>query len=141
MCLYFLQQFASGHSKKIGDEGGLTIAVCDNDLLFLPLACGDADSSSDGRLFRLLLLLPESGRGDTNDVGEFERPFRVPLFEPLLLLRSLLWTDDLVSVKLLRSLVAARPRFARLLGRRASKSLVGESQNLKEKMFDKLTTV
>ena len=120
----------------MGDEGGLRGALCEDDLLFLPLACGDADSSSEGRFLRLLLLLlpplPESGRGETNGVGEFESPLRAPLLEPLLLLRSLLWTDERVSVKLLKSLVATRPRFARLFGRRASKSLVGESQNLKE---------
>ena len=56
------------------------------------------------------------------------RPFAPPL-------RSLLCTEDLVSVKLLRSPpgvlpAAARPRFPRPFGVRASKSLVGESQNL-----------
>lgn len=125
-----------------GDEGGLSAACCEVVFVFLllpapeplpppepPLACGDADdSSSEGRLLRLLP--PESGRGGAKGVGEFDRPLRVLLFEPLLLLLNLLWTDERVSVKLLRSLVAARPRFARPFGSRASKSLVGESQNL-----------
>lgn len=131
ICLYFLQQFASGHSKNTGDEGGLAGVVCEVVLLFLPFACGDADSSSEGLLLRLLP--PESGLGGTNGVGEFDKPLRVLLLEPLLLLLSLLWTDDRVSVKLLKSFVAARPRFARPFGKRASKSLVGESQNLTNK--------
>lgn len=71
------------------------------------------------------LFLFESGLGGVNGVGDGKalRPFAPPF-------RSLLWTDDRVSVKFVMSVGAApRPRFARPLGVRESNSSVGESQN------------
>lgn len=108
---------------------------------FFPLTGGCWDSSSD-LFFRFV---PESGLGGTKGVGDEvlspRRPLLDLLFPPLLLvellLRNLLCTDDRVSVKLLKSfpeleLLEPLPRLPLPLGVRASKSLVGESQNLQQ---------
>lgn len=128
MCLYFLLQFGSGHSSKTGLAGGDPLGgVGGGARCRLFFSC----SSSGPRDFRLPA---GSGRGGTNAAelglaaGEPCAPRR-----PLPPLRSLLCTELLVSVKLLRSLpgvelAAARPRFPRPFGVRASRSLVGESQ-------------
>jgi len=102
-------------------------------------------SSSGARPF---LLLFDSGRGGAKGVGDpvpavalepddEPAPPRRPLAPPF---RSLLCTDDRVSVKLLRSppgfvIAAALPRFPRPFGILASRSLVGESQNLQTQIF------
>lgn len=143
-----MEQLGSGHSRSTGEGGGLpteaggvgTLATRD----FFPGVAGGA-SSSPVRLFRFEL---GSGRGGMNGVGDDvpvaavatvvalfagpDAPPRLPFPPPF---RNLLCTDDLVSVKLLKSFpgvafAAARPRFPRPFGVRASKSLVGESQNL-----------
>lgn len=131
MCLYFLEQFGSGHSRRTGEEGGLADGGAGGGggggaLLFF---VGVSSSGALGFLFPGVT----SGLGGANGVGD-EGP-RLPLTPPLLLLRNLLCTDDLVSVKLLKSLVgfvlvAPRPLLPLPLGVLASKSLVGESQNL-----------
>lgn len=160
MFLYFLQQLGSGHSNRTGDAGGLqmgalvtvtveaavleAVVVAVAAVLLVTVVVADAVvvgtgvfvfllgvSSSGARGFRLFGVT--SGLGGVNGVGD-DGPRR-PFTPPLLLLRSLLCTDDLVSVKLLKSfvgfvLVAPRPRLPLPLGVRASKSLVGESQNL-----------
>lgn len=164
--LYFFEQFGSGHSSSTGEvggglplpllvtgvagEGGGGREVVDEDdapgagLVFFPFT-GDCCCSSSDRFFRLV---PESGRGGTNGVGDEAggplRPLLVLLFPLLfveLLLRSLLWTEDRVSVKLLKSLpelelLEPLPRLPLPFGVRASRSLVGESQNLKTKKKD-----
>lgn len=150
MCLYFLEQLGSGHSRRTGDGGGeeqapaggvagTAFAVVGFTLLFLPVGMAGGSSSPA----RLLRLFDGSGRGGIKGVGEEgavggadpfaapRRPFTVPPF------LSLLCTEDRVSVKLLRSVLgvapaADRPRFPRPLGVRVSKSLVGESQNLRK---------
>lgn len=107
---------------------------------FLPVFGGGV-SSSPVRLFRFEL---GSGRGGMKGVGD-DVPVFVPVPVPVAPprrplpppLRSLLCTDERVSVKLLRSfpgvvLAAARPRLPRPFGVRASRSLVGESQNLEQ---------
>lgn len=142
MCLYFLEQLGSGHSRSTGDGGGLEELFVDggivaggtgNTFVFFAVV-----SSSPARLF---LLFEGSGRGGMKGVGEagavggadpLEAPRR-PLTAPPFL--SLLCTEDLVSVKLLRSVLgvapaADLPRFPRPFGVRVSRSLVGESQNL-----------
>lgn len=129
MCLYFLLQFGSGHSSNTGLAGGEPLGGVGGGarLLFL-------SSSSGPRDFRLAA---GSGRGGTKAAGlglaagepwAPRRPFPPPF-------RSLLCTELLVSVKLLKSLpgvafAAALPRLPRPFGVRASRSLVGESQNL-----------
>lgn len=129
MCLYFLLQFGSGHSNSTGLAGGDPLGGVGGGarLLFL-------SSSSGPRDFRFAA---GSGRGGTKAAGlglaagepcAPRRPFAPPF-------RNLLCTELLVSVKLLRSLpgvefAAARPRLPRPFGVRASRSLVGESQNL-----------
>lgn len=146
MCLYFLEQFGSGHSRRTGDGGGLLQAAALTlvvgagvTLLFLPP--GTTLSSSPARLFRLL---DGSTLGGTKGVGDAGAdgvdPFAAPR-RPLTAaavpppFRSLLCTDDRVSVKLLSSVVGValadeRPLLPRPFGVRVSKSLVGESQNL-----------
>lgn len=149
ICLYFFEQFGSGHSNKTGDGGGLlqlfVFVVCwlveDTTLVFLLFPVWIvALSSSPARLFRLLL---GSGLGGTNGVGDdgaVDVPVplaaapRLPLTPPPPFL-SLLCTDERVSVKLLRSvlgveLTADRPLLPLPFGVRVSRSLVGESQNL-----------
>lgn len=140
--MYFFEQLGSGHSSNTGEDGGL---------LFAPDGAGGGgtlvffavlgDSSSGERPFLLLLV---SGLGETKGVGEPVPAVPAPeLLEPLAAPRlplappflSLLCTEDRVSVKLLKSppgvvLAAARPLFPLPLGVLASKSLVGESQNL-----------
>lgn len=129
MCLYFLLQLGSGHSRSTGLAGGEPLGGIGGGarLLFL-------SSSSGPRDFRFAA---GSGRGGTNAAGlglaagepcAPRRPFAPPFL-------SLLCTELLVSVKLLRSLpgvafAAALPRLPRPFGVRASRSLVGESQNL-----------
>lgn len=118
-CLYFLEQFGSGHSRRTGSGGGED-GVGGGRFAF---GVGGRSSASLVR-FRF-----ESGLGGVNGVGDgrARRPFAPPF-------RSLLCTEDRVSVKFVMSLGAAapRPRFApRPLGVRASSSSVGESQNLK----------
>lgn len=150
MCLYFFEQLGSGHSSSTGDAGGLPLLTGDAGTVegsrdFLPAGVGG--SSSPDRFLRLLL---GSGLGGTKAVGDAVPvavllallpllpalpPPRRPLAPPL---RSLLCTDDLVSVKLLRSLpgvvaAAALPRLPLPFGVLASRSLVGESQNLRRK--------
>lgn len=140
ICLYFLEQFGSGHSSKTGDGGGLPHwAGCGvgATLVFLP-GTGGPFSSSPARLLRLLF---GSGRGGTKGVGDDgavdepdpfaapRRPFTPPPF------LNLLCTDERVSVKLLRSVLgvdaaADRPLLPLPFGVRVSRSLVGESQNL-----------
>lgn len=140
MCLYFLLQLGSGHSNKMGLAGGEPLGGVGGGALLLLLS-----SSSGPRDF---LLAAGSGLGGTKEevvavavttdveaglglaAGEFWAAPRRPL-PPFL---NLLWTELLVSVKLLRSLpgvafAAARPRFPRPFGVLASRSLVGESQN------------
>lgn len=115
-CLYFLEQFGSGHSRRTGSGGGED--GCGGGRL--ALGVGGRSSAS------LVRFLFESGRGGVNGVGEGNalRPLAPPL-------RSLLCTEERVSVKLVISVGAApRPRFARPFGVRASNSSVGESQNL-----------
>lgn len=118
-CLYFLEQFGSGHSRRTGSGGGEEGAGGGR----LAFGVGGRSSASEVR-FRL-----GSGRGGVKGVGEgnARRPFAPPL-------RSLLCTEERVSVKLVMSVGAApRPRFApRPFGVRASSSSVGESQNLPE---------
>jgi len=128
MCLYFLLQFGSGHSNNTGLAGGEPLGGVGGGARRLFFS----GSSSGPRDFRFAA---GSGLGGTNAAGlglaagEPCAPRR-----PLPPLRSLLCTELLVSVKLLRSLpgvelAAARPRLPRPFGVRASKSLVGESQN------------
>lgn len=115
-CLYFFEQFGSGHSRRTGSGGGED-GVGGGRLAF---GVGGRSSASEVRF------LFESGLGGVKGVGEGSAllPFAPPF-------RSLLCTEDLVSVKLVISVGAApRPRFARPLGVRASNSSVGESQNL-----------
>lgn len=127
MCLYFLLQLGSGHSNSTGLAGGEPLGGVGGGALRLALS-----SSSGPRDFRLAA---GSGLGGTNAAGlglaagDPCAPLR-PLPPPL---RSLLCTELLVSVKLLKSLpgvalAAALPRFPRPFGVLASKSLVGESQ-------------
>jgi len=110
ICLYFFEQFGSGHSKSIGEGGGLPQgagAGGGTTLVFLPLEgtfppdCWDCVSSSPTLFFLLL-----SGRGRTKGAGEDgavegPEPFGAPR-RPLIAtpppLRSLLCTEDLVSV-------------------------------------------
>lgn len=161
ICLYFLEQLGSGHSSRTGEGGGLLQAVDAGwtgmktgaaTLAFLLLeACVPAagDSSSPVRPFRLLV---GSGRGGIKGVGDDgavedpveeplapapRRPFTPPVPPPPF--RSLLCTDDRVSVKLLMMSVLGvetaaeeRPRLPLPFGVRVSKSLVGESQNLQK---------
>ena len=143
MCLYFLLQLGSGHSNKIGLAGGEPLGGVGGGAVALLLLF----SSSSGP--RAFLFAAGSGLGGTKEdvvaavvtpvveaglglaAGEpWAAPLR-PLPPPFL---NLLWTELLVSVKLLRSfpgvaLAAARPRFPRPFGVLASRSLVGESQN------------
>lgn len=115
-CLYFFEQFGSGHSNNTGSGGGED-GVGGGRFAF---GVGGRSSASD------VLFLFESGLGGVNGVGEGKarRPFAPPF-------RNLLWTEDLVSVKFVMSVGAApRPLFALPLGVRASNSSVGESQNL-----------
>ena len=115
-CLYFLEQLGSGHSRSTGSGGG-DDGVGGGRLF---LGVGGRSSASE------LRFLLESGLGGVNGVGD-GRALR-PLAPPF---RSLLCTEERVSVKLVMSVGAApRPRFARPLGVRASNSSVGESQNL-----------
>lgn len=125
MCLYFLEQLGSGHSRRVG--GGKGLVGCEGGAFFF-----DTGSSSFGLLVFLLPGGP-SLLGVANGVGLAEpgpRP-RPPFGGFVLLLRNLLCTELLVSVKLLRSFieewVAFLPRFPLPLGVRASMSLVGES--------------
>lgn len=116
-CLYFLEQFGSGHSSRTGSGGGED-GVGGGRFAF---GVGGRSSASDVRF------LFESGLGGVKGVGEGRA--RRPLAPPF---RSLLWTEERVSVKFVMSVGAApRPRFARPFGVRASNSSVGESQNLK----------
>lgn len=116
-CLYFLEQLGSGHSRRTGSGGG---EVVDGEGRFA-FGVGGRSSASEVR-FRLV-----SGLGGVKGVGDGSA--RRPLAPPL---RSLLCTDERVSVKFVMSVGAApRPRFARPFGVRASNSSVGESQNLK----------
>lgn len=106
----------SGHSSRTGSGGG-EVGVGGGRLA---LGVGGRSSASE------LRFLLESGRGGVNGVGEGNA--RRPLAPPL---RSLLCTDERVSVKLVMSVGAApRPRFARPFGVLESNSSVGESQNL-----------
>lgn len=115
-CLYFLEQFGSGHSSSTGSGGGEDVVGGGR----FALGVGGLSSASE---FRFLL---ESGLGGVNGVGEGSA--RRPLAPPFL---NLLWTEERVSVKFVMSVGAApRPRFARPFGVRASNSSVGESQNL-----------
>lgn len=129
MCLYFLLQFGSGHSSNTGLAGGEPLGGVGGGarLLFLSSSSGPRD----------FLLAAGSGRGGTKAAGlglaagepcAPRRPFAPPF-------RNLLCTELLVSVKLLRSLpvvafAAALPLLPRPFGVLASRSLVGESQNL-----------
>lgn len=120
-CLYFLEQLGSGHSRRTGSGGG-EVGVGGGRFAF---GVGGRSSASEVR-FRL-----ESGRGGVNGVGDGRA--RRPLAPPL---RSLLCTEERVSVKFVMSVgAAARPRFARPLGVRASNSSVGESQNLEHRFL------
>lgn len=114
ICLYFFEQFGSGHSRRTGEGGGLPQGVESGTgvgagtvnvgvtLVFFPEPLTEfADSSSPVRLFRLLL---GSGRGGTKGVGDdgpavelapLAAPRR-PLTPPPPFL-SLLCTDDRVS--------------------------------------------
>jgi hypothetical protein len=139
ICLYFLEQLGSGHSSNTGEVGGGLLGADAGPLLFFDTGVGVVSLSFD-------FLLLESVLGGANGVGELDpvelfpelleagvlplppRPLLAP--PPFL---SLLCTDDLVSVKLLKSpvefvLFEARPRFPRPFGVLESKSLVGESQ-------------
>lgn len=119
-CLYFFEQLGSGHSRRTGSGGGEDGVGGGR----FALGVGGRSSASEVRF------LLESGRGGVNGVGE-GRALR-PLAPPL---RSLLWTEDRVSVKFVMSVGAApRPRFARPLGVRVSNSSVGESQNLEKEI-------
>ena len=161
--MYFFEQLGSGHSNNTGEVGGglpfpllVTGAAGEGGggreaefdeggapgvgFVFFPFT-GDCCCSSSDLFFRFV---PESGRGGTNGVGDEAggplRPLLVLLFPLLfveLLLRNLLWTEDRVSVKLLKSLpelelLEPRPRLPLPFGVRASRSLVGESQNLEK---------
>lgn len=117
-CLYFLEQFGSGHSRRTGSGGG-EVGVGGGRFAF---GVGGRSSASDVRF------LLESGLGGVKGVGEGSA--LLPLAPPL---RSLLWTEERVSVKFVMSVGAApRPRFALPLGVLASNSSVGESQNLEK---------
>lgn len=123
-CLYFFEQLGSGHSSSTGSGGG-DVGVGGGRFAF---GVGGLSSASDVR-FRF-----ESGLGGVKGVGEGNA--RRPLAPPL---RSLLWTEDRVSVKLVISVGAApRPLFARPFGVRASSSSVGESQNLEKRTNNSL---
>lgn len=131
--MYFFEQFGSGHSSSTGEDGGLedADAEVEDGAGVGPRLFFDGASSSGALGLRLLGVA--SGRGGTNGVGD-DGPRR-PLAPPLLLLRNLLCTEERVSVKLLKSFagddpVAPRPRFPLPFGVLASRSLVGESQNL-----------
>lgn len=123
MCLYFLEQLGSGHSRRTGEGGGLVQGAAGGAVattgttgareafgfFTAPPGWGAVVSSSPARLFRLLVA---SGRGGTNGVGEegaVEGPEPLAAAPPLRPLtptpppvpppplRSLLWTDDRVS--------------------------------------------
>lgn len=114
--------------------GGMTTFV------FFPGTLVAWEGSSSPRFFLLLL---GSGLGGTKGVGDDgavdgPEPLAAPLrpFTPAPPFRNLLCTDDRVSVKLLRSVLgvaaaAERPLLPLPFGVRLSRSLVGESQNLK----------
>lgn len=102
ICLYFFEQFGSGHSRSTGEGGGLPLGVTGvvATLVFLPVTF-KLGSSSPTLLF---LLLEVSGRGGTKGVGDEGavegpdplaplRPFTPPPF------LSLLCTDERVSKK------------------------------------------